>query len=70
MKCTPHVGMGMVAAIVVGDAPANVEKVKAVKLPKKGAGAPRRGSPLLSNSIGSTPTNNPAQYKPVCVGPV
>ena len=35
VKCTPHVGMGMVAAIVVGDAPANVEKVKAVKLPKK-----------------------------------
>lgn len=35
MKCTPHVGMGMVAAVVVGDAPANVEKVKAVKLPKK-----------------------------------
>ncbi|GCA50263.1 pseudoazurin (plasmid) [Sinorhizobium meliloti] len=35
VKCTPHVGMGMVAAVVVGDAPANVEKVKAVKLPKK-----------------------------------
>lgn len=35
VKCAPHVGMGMVAAVVVGDAPANVEKVKAVKLPKK-----------------------------------
>ncbi|MBP2234925.1 pseudoazurin [Sinorhizobium kostiense] len=35
VKCAPHVGMGMVAAVVVGDAPANIEKVKAVKLPKK-----------------------------------
>ncbi|HXV30241.1 MAG TPA: pseudoazurin [Sinorhizobium sp.] len=35
VKCAPHVGMGMVGAVVVGDAPANIEKVKAVKLPKK-----------------------------------
>ncbi|MCG5479575.1 pseudoazurin [Sinorhizobium alkalisoli] len=35
VKCTPHVGMGMVGVVVVGDAPANVEKVNAVKLPKK-----------------------------------
>ncbi|WP_026186934.1 pseudoazurin [Ensifer sp. BR816] len=35
VKCAPHVGMGMVGAVIVGDAPANVEKVKGVKLPKK-----------------------------------
>nr|WP_153435846.1 pseudoazurin [Sinorhizobium saheli] len=35
VKCSPHVGMGMVGLVVVGDAPANVEKVKAGKLPKK-----------------------------------
>ncbi|OHV72726.1 pseudoazurin [Ensifer sp. LCM 4579] len=35
VKCAPHVGMGMVGVVIVGDAPANVEKVKAVKLPKK-----------------------------------
>ncbi|PDT47581.1 pseudoazurin [Sinorhizobium fredii] len=35
VKCAPHVGMGMVGVVVVGDAPANVEKVKDVKLPKK-----------------------------------
>ncbi len=35
VKCTPHVGMGMVGVVVVGDAPANVEKVKGIKLPKK-----------------------------------
>lgn len=34
-KCTPHVGMGMVALVVVGDAPANLEAVKTGKLPKK-----------------------------------
>jgi hypothetical protein len=31
----PHVGMGMVALIVVGDAPANLDAIKAAKLPKK-----------------------------------
>jgi pseudoazurin len=35
VKCAPHVGMGMVALIVVGDAPANIDAVKAAKLPKK-----------------------------------
>lgn len=36
VKCAPHVGMGMVAAIVVGDAPAaNLDAFKAAKLPKK-----------------------------------
>lgn len=34
-KCTPHFGMGMVAVIVVGDAPANLDAVKAAKMPKK-----------------------------------
>lgn len=34
-KCTPHMGMGMVALVVVGDAPANLDAVKAGKLPKK-----------------------------------
>lgn len=35
VKCTPHLPMGMVALIQVGDAPANLEAAKAVKLPKK-----------------------------------
>ncbi len=35
VKCTPHVGMGMVGVVVVGDAPANLDAVKTVKLPKK-----------------------------------
>lgn len=35
VKCAPHLGMGMVALIQVGEAPANVEEAKAVKLPKK-----------------------------------
>ena len=36
VKCAPHVGMGMVAAILVGDAPAaNLEAFNAAKLPKK-----------------------------------
>lgn len=34
IKCAPHLGMGMVALVVVGDAPANLEAVKTVKLPK------------------------------------
>jgi pseudoazurin len=33
-KCTPHLGMGMVALVVVGDAPANIDTVKTGKLPK------------------------------------
>ncbi|MCZ7453190.1 pseudoazurin [Rhizobium rhizogenes] len=36
IKCTPHLGMGMVALVVVGDAPpANLDAVKNGKLPKK-----------------------------------
>lgn len=35
VKCTPHVGMGMVGVVVVGDAPSNLEAVKTGKLPKK-----------------------------------
>jgi pseudoazurin len=35
VKCAPHVGMGMVALVVVGDAPANLEAIKTAKLPKK-----------------------------------
>jgi pseudoazurin len=35
VKCTPHVGMGMVGLVVVGDAPANLDVVKTGKLPKK-----------------------------------
>lgn len=34
IKCAPHLAMGMVALVVVGDAPANLEAAKAVKLPK------------------------------------
>lgn len=36
IKCQPHLGMGMVAVVIVGDeAPANLETFNAVKLPKK-----------------------------------
>lgn len=36
VKCTPHWGMGMVALVVVGEgAPANLDAVKAAKMPKK-----------------------------------
>ncbi|MCL4068469.1 pseudoazurin [Pseudomonas sp. GX19020] len=39
VKCTPHLAMGMVMVIQVGAAPADladeIEKLKAVKLPKK-----------------------------------
>ena len=35
VKCAPHFGMGMVALVVVGDAPANLEAIKAIKVPKK-----------------------------------
>lgn len=36
IKCAPHLGMGMVAAVVVG-APTNLDAAKAVKLPTKAA---------------------------------
>lgn len=35
IKCAPHAGMGMVALVVVGNAPSNIEAVKTAKLPKK-----------------------------------
>ena len=35
VKCQPHLAMGMVMAVVVGEAPANLEAVKGAKLPKK-----------------------------------
>ena len=34
IKCLPHLGMGMVALVVVGDEPANIDQVSAAKLPK------------------------------------
>ncbi|MBY5410850.1 pseudoazurin [Rhizobium leguminosarum] len=33
LKCTPHVAMGMVALIQVGDSPANLEAIKMAKVP-------------------------------------
>ncbi len=35
VKCTPHLPMGMVALIVVGDPSSNLEAAKAAKNPKK-----------------------------------
>ena len=35
IKCTPHYGMGMVGLLVVGDDPANLDAIKALKNPKK-----------------------------------
>jgi pseudoazurin len=35
VKCMPHASMGMVGLIVVGENPANLEAIKAGKLPKK-----------------------------------
>jgi pseudoazurin len=35
VKCAPHFGMGMAAVVVVGEAPANLDAIKAAKLPKK-----------------------------------
>ena len=35
VKCTPHFAMGMVGLIFVGDENANLDAVKAVKVPKK-----------------------------------
>mgnify|MGYP004714072571 FL=1 len=34
VKCTPHYAMGMVALIVVGDNPANLDEIVAAKKPK------------------------------------
>jgi len=35
IKCTPHLGMGMIALVVVGDGPVDVDALRAVKVPKK-----------------------------------
>lgn len=35
VKCTPHLAMGMVGLIVVGDPPASVEQAEGVRLPRK-----------------------------------
>ena len=35
IKCAPHYAMGMIALVVVGDQPANLEDAKAIKQPKK-----------------------------------
>ncbi len=36
IKCIPHLGMGMVGLIVVGDGvPANLDKMETIKFPKK-----------------------------------
>lgn len=35
IKCAPHYGMGMVALVVVGDQPGNLDAVKALKQPKR-----------------------------------
>lgn len=35
VKCLPHIGMGMIALVVVGDAPPNLDEAKDAKLPKK-----------------------------------
>ena len=35
VKCAPHYGMGMVALIIVGTEPVDLEAIRAVKMPKK-----------------------------------
>lgn len=35
IKCLPHLAMGMVMAVVVGDDPGNLDAVRDAKLPKK-----------------------------------
>lgn len=49
VKCAPHLGMGMVALIVVGEDTSNLEAVKAVKVPKK---AQDRFAPLFAEVQG------------------
>jgi pseudoazurin len=45
IKCAPHLGMGMVALVVVGDDTGNLEAAKAAKVPKK---AQDRFAPLFA----------------------
>jgi pseudoazurin len=35
VKCLPHLAMGMVALVVVGDAPSNLDVIKTTKVPPK-----------------------------------
>lgn len=35
IKCLPHLAMGMVMAVAVGDQPDNVDAIRGAKLPKK-----------------------------------
>jgi pseudoazurin len=35
VKCAPHMGMGMIGLVVVGDPKSNIDAVKTAKLPKK-----------------------------------
>ncbi|MDP1729891.1 MAG: pseudoazurin, partial [Devosia sp.] len=35
IKCAPHLAMGMIALVVVGEEPAKLDAAKAVKQPKK-----------------------------------
>lgn len=45
IKCTPHLAMGMVMLVVVGDDTSNLEAVKAAKVPGK---AKERFAPLFA----------------------
>lgn len=35
IKCLPHFAMGMIAVVIVDDAPVNLDAIKAAKFPKK-----------------------------------
>lgn len=48
VKCTPHVGMGMVALIQVGDDASNLDAVQGIKLPKK---ARERMEALIADNL-------------------
>lgn len=45
IKCAPHLGMGMIAIVVVGDDVSNLDAVKAAKMPRK---AQERFAPLFA----------------------
>jgi pseudoazurin len=47
IKCAPHLGMGMVGLVVVGDAPVDKAAILAVKLPKK----PRERMEAMVNQL-------------------
>lgn len=58
-KCLPHLGMGMVSLIQVGDEPSNLDKVKSVKLP--GLGGKRMA--VLLEKLNSTLSALPSPAK-------